>query len=278
MTGLEEYARGGNGLAGVCIGGDGAVYACSTLSGEILRAFDGAMEVVASGRVGPSGLGWVGGRLIGADHGSGIFSVGTTEDDPHGMEDIVTAYRGVGLKGPVGVTTSKDGVLYFTDGGPLGTTSLANPRGSLYAFRSDLGSTTVIAAECLAQPTGLCLNPQGTVLYVCETAANRVLRYAERPKGVWHGSVFVQFAGMMGPTCIDCDAQGNVYIGRYDFKELSSESLVSVLRPNGTDLASFTVPGAEISGLALNKTTMELYITEASGNTMFKYQLPESLE
>ena len=89
--------------------------------------------------------------------------------------------------------------------------------------------------------------------YVCETMANRVLRFVQKPTGVYHFSVFyqvwprcplasfslatkfgvsrsagphqlvgthfsaAQFAGGLGPTGIACDSAGNIYVARFDF-------------------------------------------------------------
>jgi len=67
--------------------------------------------------------------------------------------------------------------LYFTDSGPFGHTSMANPMGSL--FMIDL-SAMVLKPLCLnklAYPSGLCLSSDEKILYVSETCANRILRY-----------------------------------------------------------------------------------------------------
>jgi hypothetical protein len=37
---------------------------------------------------------------------------------------------------------------------------------------------------------------------------NRVLRYFQQPEGVYHGSVFYQNSGGVGPSCIAIDKQG----------------------------------------------------------------------
>ena len=53
--------------------------------------------------------------------------------------------------------------------------------------------------------------------YVAELLANRILRFAARPAGVYHQSVFHQFAGRMGPSALAIDEDGNLYVARYDF-------------------------------------------------------------
>lgn len=54
--------------------------------------------------------------------------------------------------------------------------------------------------------------------YVAEMMNNRILRFFEKPEGVFHGSVFYQFSGGVGPSSVTCDSAGTIYIGHYDVK------------------------------------------------------------
>ncbi len=45
-----------------------------------------------------------------------------------------------------------------------------------------------------------------------------MLRYFQQPSGVYHGSVFYQMSGSVGPSCLCLDADGNLYVGQYDVK------------------------------------------------------------
>lgn len=45
---------------------------------------------------------------------------------------------------------------------------------------------------------------------------NRILRFFEKPSGVYHGSVFVQLSGGIGPNSIVCDKNGTLYVAQYD--------------------------------------------------------------
>jgi sugar lactone lactonase YvrE len=58
-----------------------------------------------------------------------------------------------------------------------------------------------LALQCLAHPSGLAVSPDEKAVYVCETMANRVLRFVQKPAGVFHFSVFHQFSGGLG--CAD---------------------------------------------------------------------------
>lgn len=121
------------------------------------------------------------------------------------------------------------GTLYFTDSGPLGETSLQDPSGSVFCISgpADAQILRPLALNCLAHPCGLAVSPDQNVLYVCELLTNRLLRFAQRPAGVYHSSVFVQFSGRMGPSAVVCDhARGGLlYVARYD---LSGEFLLHI--------------------------------------------------
>ena len=54
--------------------------------------------------------------------------------------------------------------------------------------------------------------------YVAEQMRNRVLRFFQRPEGVYHGSVFYQLSGGVGPSCLALDEQGVLYIGQFEIK------------------------------------------------------------
>ena len=52
--------------------------------------------------------------------------------------------------------------------------------------------------------------------YVAEMMKNRVLRFFKKPGGHYHGSVFIQLSGGVGPSCLTLDAQGSLYIGQFE--------------------------------------------------------------
>jgi hypothetical protein len=51
---------------------------------------------------------------------------------------------------------------------------------------------------------------------------NRVLRYYEKPAGVYQGSVFVQLSGGIGPSAITSDRNGVLYVAQYDLRGMST--------------------------------------------------------
>eukprot|EP01063_Lacrimia_lanifica_P028829 TRINITY_DN4287_c0_g1_i2.p1 TRINITY_DN4287_c0_g1~~TRINITY_DN4287_c0_g1_i2.p1 ORF type:complete len:309 (+),score=94.55 TRINITY_DN4287_c0_g1_i2:60-986(+) len=300
---MELVAEGGLGLCAPCVESTGEVFVASPGNGEVLQLADAGdrkiFERVATCGS-PSALACHGaGGLIGADPAN--QNVVRIQDG--GAVDFISDNRGEKLVGPSGVhIAARSGAIFISDGGTFGDTGLASPRGRVLYFDPATQTLQTIATG-LAYPTGLCTSPDGEVLYVCETAQNRILRFVQRPKNAWHGSVFHQFSGLFGPNCIDADGDGNLYIGRFDLcgmassgvsvettsantwnpsprhtprhdlTDVAAESVVTILRANGEEYASFSVPGAEISGLCIDRPREQLYLTEASTGTLHRRPL-----
>lgn len=188
-----------------------------------------------------------------------------TGDEPPQLVQFLEQFEGRPFRGPSGLAFDANGELYFADGGNLGDTGLFHGRGGLY--RTIQGKQQVVAmcpGASLAQPTGIACASNGCV-YVCEQAANRVLRFAQRPAGVFHASVFVQLAGGFGPSAIAVSPlNGDIYIGKFDFAGVASEGRVAVFSPEGEEKGFVAVPGPEITGICFDATGRKLYVTERS--------------
>eukprot|EP00759_Apiculatamorpha_spiralis_P058945 PhF_6_TR9506/c0_g1_i1/m.14817 len=198
------------------------------------------------------------------------------------LEDNNTAYttfaeqfEGRPLKGPNRIVfSSKNSGVFFTDSGVLGDTTLAEPTGSVFTIVNDI--LIPIALNCLAHPSGLAVNADGTVLYVCETLQNRVLRFIRRGAGGWLGSVFHTFQGGLGPVDVLVHpTTGQLFVARMELREVGVEGSISILHPTGEEASCLGVPGGEISGIALDAKNGMLYITEASKKVLYRYHLQQ---
>lgn len=133
---------------------------------------------------------------------------------------MVKAYEERSFRGPSSIAFG-DGILYFTDSGPLGETTIEKPHGSVFCIGLSPSGGQILrplALECLAHPCGLAVCPTDPkIVYLAETMQNRILRLSQRPTNTYHLSVFYQFSGGMGPSCIACDSNGLLYVGHYDF-------------------------------------------------------------
>lgn len=199
--------------------GGGAVFYVSAGSGEVFRWQGEAHAAVAFTGGEPLGAQLdQSGRLHVADAGHGaVLRVDGASSQP-GV--LVRAYEDRALRGPNGLAFAADGALFFTDSGPLGETTIEQPRGSVYCIASSPSGGQVLrplALECLAHPWGIAVSSNPDAVFVAETMRNRVLRLRARPGNAYHTSVFHQFAGGMGPSCVACDINGLLYVGHYDF-------------------------------------------------------------
>lgn len=206
-----------------------------------------------------------------------IFHITRTEGDDgvprQEVEPYVREYEGQALLGPHSLTISKDGMVFFTDSGPIGETSLSNPKGSVFAIQGSTQLLIPLTLHSLAYPAGIALSPEGNCLYVAEMAKNRVLRYVRRPSNVWHLSVFHQLSGRLGPTALCCASNGDLYIAHYDFAEATENGRILVIDTEGEVTAIMSVPGPEITGLCLTPDENYLIITEDTTASVYRHAL-----
>ncbi|EQC36949.1 hypothetical protein SDRG_05774 [Saprolegnia diclina VS20] len=184
---------------------------------------------------------------------------------------VVKVYEEKPFRGPSSIAISPANTTYFTDSGPLGETTLENPRGSVFCIAANPSGGQILkplALNCLAHPCAVAVSPDSKLVYVAEMMANRVLRFVQRPPGIYHMSVFYQFAGGLGPSCIACDTAGRVYVGSYDMAGAdAANGRIYVLSAQGTLEHVLEVPGQEITGLCV-EGTHKMYVTEATTNAL----------
>lgn len=174
------------------------------------------------------------------------------------------------------VLSEKNNLLFFTDSGPLGESSLESPCGSIFAIDLSVSMLKPVVFGKLAHPCGLALSPSENVLFVAETLKNRILRVVIHSSGVYHTSVFHQFGGRLGPTAIAVAPSGQLYVARYDFSECSKNGLISILNSETGQIESeLSVQDAsEITGLFFSRVQEDiLYATESSTNSLLKIQV-----
>ncbi|TMW59497.1 hypothetical protein Poli38472_004566 [Pythium oligandrum] len=191
---------------------------------------------------------------------------------------MVKNYEEKSFRGPSSLAFGENETIYFTDSGPMGETTLERPRGSVFCISpSPSGGQMLrpLAWECLAHPSAIATSPTDTkVLYVAEQMANRVLRLIQRPANTYHTSVFHQFAGGLGPSCVTVDRHGSLYVGHFDYSgPRRSQGKISVLSSDGVVSRTLDVPGIEITGICLSADETTLYVTEASTNALYRIPL-----
>jgi len=273
---MEPHFAGGHSIVASFCDPNGELYVASRESGDILKVVAGAdgeeptFEVFVNTGGVPNGVAFdPNGVVYICDFAhQALLTLGADEDgSDQQLTAIVKDYEGKTLKGPNSVAVDSKGAVYFTDSGPFGGTTLASPKGSVFCISPDGRLLQPLALQCLAHPAGLAVSPDECSLFVCETMANRVLRFVQKPAGVFHFSVFHQFSGGLGPSGVACDKAGNVYIGRFDFAEGGCGGSVAVLSPKGVLLQETDCPGSEVSGIVVSGETV--YVSESSGDTVY---------
>ena len=206
-------------------------------------------------------------------------------------EVLIRDFEGNPLIGPTSlILNSEDNSILFCDGGNFESTSLSEPKGSVYHFDLESHTTIPIIDKCLAYPSDIIFEGIIGTGYVAETFTNRILRITENPQGIFHTSVFYVFNGRVGPTAITNDDQGNLYVSRFEYqnKDGTINGLISVLNKDGYLIGELELPKmCEITGMYIpkklfddskeiennTKTNVFLYFTEKNFNGVKRIKL-----
>ncbi|CAE7237796.1 drp35 [Symbiodinium natans] len=206
-------------------------------------------------------------RILRVEREGGTFA--------HQIDPYVKEYEQSQFLGPNSLCLSRQtGMLYFTDSGPFGETSLQNPRGSVFAISPSTQLLIPLCLNTLAHPCGVALSPDEKNIYVAEMAMNRILRFTQHPPQVFHCSVFAQLSGRFGPTALAVSAAGDIYVAHFDFADNAETGRVVVLNPEGEVTAAISVPGPEITGLCISPDQRHLVVTERSTTSLYRTPLP----
>jgi aspartate beta-hydroxylase len=200
------------------------------------------------------------------------------------MEDgeaskVVDNYEERPLMGPSSAAIDEEGVIFFTDSGAFGETSLSNPTGSLFSISGNERVLSPLLHQCLAHPSGVAVHGTGKeqVVYVAETARNRILRGVQMVNGVFHMAVFYQFSGGVGPTGISTDEAGNLYVVRADYGGSAPVGLLSIISARGTLLGEKIAPANGLTGVAVGSMESNpfVYLTEATTSAVYRIHRSE---
>ena len=217
-----------------------------------------------------------GGQLSGATFQNNViymadFAHGAVVSNEGGDQQLVVGvYEDRPLKGPHSIISCGDSI-FFTDSGPLGETGLHNPAGSLFTITGNPSEQVLkpLSYNNLAYPTGVAYYKG--MLYVAEMMSNRILRFYQEPEGVFHGSVFYQNSGGVGPSSVAVDAEGTLYVGVYESSVAKSTGTVLIINKDGKLEGTVVTDGAEVSGVLINDGV--LIITERSTGSIQKVTL-----
>lgn len=159
------------------------------------------------------------GRLLNAEHGSGALTRWTPEGR---RQVIVEAYQGKHLNSPNDVVVRQaDGMIFFTDP-PYGLGQRAGELAFSGVFALDeTAGTMVLIDDGLQRPNGLALSPDEKVLYVGDTATQRL----------WAYDIAADGYAMDMRLVIDLKVEG--LAGNVDGVRVDSDGLVYLTCPGG---------------------------------------------
>jgi len=168
---------------------------------------------------------------------------------------------------PNDLAFSKSGNLYFTDPNRY---DRQNPDGKVYCISGKDRSVRIVH-NAIAFPNGIAFSEDGKQMFVCESAANRILIFDILQSGnITNGRTFVELPGG-DPDGIALDVQGNLYVAHF------GGGAIYIITPDGKILQKISAPGKKPSNLEFGGKDMKtLFLTEVETNSVYKMEVPVS--
>ena len=174
------------------------------------------------------------GQLLAAEHGNRRVSRSPIDGTP---VDLVTEYEGNRLNSPNDITVSSDGTIYFTDP-PYGIEEGQAELDFNGVFRIPAAGGAAVAefegAPETNRPNGLVLALDESFLYVADSQANVVHRFAVGNDGALTIDAAPFIPSIPTPDGMERDTFGNLFIAAQDG--------VRVYAPDGTLWGTIVVP------------------------------------
>ena len=181
------------------------------------------------------------------------------------LTTVVDNYGGKKFNSPNDVTVRSDGTLYFTDPDfQLG--SRTSETGKKGVYRVSPAAQVSLIDDTFAEPNGIALSPDESVLYVADYNNNVVYTFAVAADG--STSNRKSFATVTSPDGFAVDCAGNLYVAS------GTPGAIQVYSPTGTKLGSVTV-AASLSNMAFGGNDGKtLYITAGKALYSLDMNLP----
>lgn len=136
---------------------------------------------------------------------------------------------------PNDMCINKKGQLFVSD------PDWKNQTGKLWRIEED--GSAVLLKENMGTTNGICLSPDGLILYVNESVQRKIWAFDVDEKGAISGQrLFASFKDF-GLDGMKCDYKGNLYISRY------GKGAVAIYNPKGTQIQEVMLKGKNVSNL-----------------------------
>ena len=181
------------------------------------------------------------------------------------LSTVVDNYGGKKFNSPNDIALRSDGTIYFTDPDfQLG--SRTSETGKKGIYRVSPTAQVSLIDDTFAEPNGISLSPDETVLYAADYNANVVRTFAVASDG--STSNRKDFATVTTPDGFAVDCAGNLYVAS------GTPGAIQVYSPSGTKLGSVTV-AASLSNMAFGGSDGKtLYITAGKALYSLDMNLP----
>ena len=181
------------------------------------------------------------------------------------LSTVVDNYGGKKFNSPNDIALRSDGTIYFTDPDfQLG--SRTSETGKKGIYRVSPTAQVSLVDDTFAEPNGIALSPDESVLYVADYNSNVVRTFAVASDG--STSNRKNFATVTAPDGFALDCAGNLYVAS------GTPGSIQVYSPSGTKLGSVTV-AASLSNMAFGGSDGKtLYITAGKALYSLDMNLP----
>lgn len=181
------------------------------------------------------------------------------------LATVVDNVGGKKFNSPNDLIVRSDGTVYFTDPDfQLG--NRASETGMKGVYRASPAGTVSLIDGTFAEPNGITLSPDETVLYAADYNGNVVRTFAIAEDG--STSERKDFVRVTSPDGLAMDCLGNLYVAS------GSPGVIQVYAPSGSKLGSVTV-APSLSNMAFGGTEGKtLYITAGRALYSLDMNLP----
>jgi gluconolactonase len=222
-------------------GMDTTVAATTIVPADVLRLAPPSAVGTAVTGAGTNGLAVdLNGTVLGCSQGTaqraaGIVSIDLTAGTVSAL--VSTDANGRHFNSPNDLTVRTDGTIYFTDP-DYQIAGRANETGIKGVYRYSPSKQLSVVDSQFNEPNGVSLSPDESVLYVADTPANRIRKFAVAADGSTSGKS--DFATVTSPDGGAIDCAGNLY-----WASNATPGKVVVISPAGTELGTIALGSSD---------------------------------